>query len=146
MQRKTPQISLWLRRKETELEGLSPPWSKSQSCTNDTWKWSRSVVSDSLRPCGCSPPGSSVHGILQERILEWVAISFYRGSFWPRDQTWVSCIAGRCFTLWATRDSHNHVLDYQIQYQVLPWNFSAKICICNLHFFSFFIWSYGFLY
>ena len=40
------------------------------------WKWSRSVVSDSLRPVDCSPPGSSVHGILQARIMEWVAISF----------------------------------------------------------------------
>ena len=41
----------------------------------------------------CSPPGSSVYGILQTRILEWVAISFSRGSSQPRDQTWVSCIA-----------------------------------------------------
>ena len=39
----------------------------------------------------CSPPGSSVHGVLQERILGWVAISFSRGSFWPRDWTYVSC-------------------------------------------------------
>ena len=43
----------------------------------------------------CSPPGFSVHGILQERILEWIAIPFSRGSFWPSDWTWVSCIAGR---------------------------------------------------
>ena len=42
----------------------------------------------------CSPPGSSVHAIFQERILEWVAISFSRGSSWPRDQTLVSCIVG----------------------------------------------------
>ena len=41
----------------------------------------------------CSLPGSSVHGIFQARILEWVAISFSRGSSQPRDQTWVSCIA-----------------------------------------------------
>ena len=54
----------------------------------------------------CSPPGSSVHGILQARILEWVAISFSRASFRPRDQTQVSCIAGRRFNLWATRDWH----------------------------------------
>ena len=46
----------------------------------------------------CSPPGSSVHGIFQARILQWVAISFSRGSFWPKDRTWVSCIAGRVFT------------------------------------------------
>ena len=51
------------------------------------WKWSRSVVSDSLRPVDCSPPSSSIHGILQARILEWVAISFSRGSSQPRDQT-----------------------------------------------------------
>ena len=44
-------------------------------------------------------PGFSVHGISQARILEWVAISFYRESFPPRDQTWVSCIAGRFFTI-----------------------------------------------
>ena len=43
-------------------------------------------------PMGCSPPGSSVHGIFQARILEWVAISFSRGSSRPRDQIWVSCI------------------------------------------------------
>ena len=53
----------------------------------------------------CSPPGSSVHGILQARILEWVAIPFFRGSFWPRDKIWVSCIAGRRFTIWATREA-----------------------------------------
>ena len=50
----------------------------------------------------CGPPGSSVHGILQERILEWVTISSHRGSSWPRDRTCfscVSCIAGRFFTV-----------------------------------------------
>ena len=49
-----------------------------------------------------SPPGSSVHGILQSRILEWVAISFSRGSSWPRDWTQVSRIAGRFLTIWVT--------------------------------------------
>ena len=52
----------------------------------------------------CSLPGSSIHGIFQARVLEWVAISFSRGSSWPRDRTQGSCIAGRCFTLWATRE------------------------------------------
>ena len=46
----------------------------------------------------CSPPGSCVHEILQTTILEWVAISFSRGSSLPRDQTGVSCTAGRFFT------------------------------------------------
>ena len=52
----------------------------------------------------CSPPGSSVHGILQERILEWVSISFSRGSSWPGNWTQVSCITGRFFTVQATRE------------------------------------------
>ena len=42
----------------------------------------------------CSPPGSSVHGISQAKILEWVAVPFTRGSSWPRDWTCTSCIAG----------------------------------------------------
>ena len=54
-------------------------------------------------PMDCSPPGSSVHGIFQARVLEWVAISFSRGSSQPRDRTQVSRIAGRHFTVWATR-------------------------------------------
>ena len=49
-------------------------------------------------PMDCSPPGSSVNGILQARILEWVAVSSSRGPFWPRDWTQVSCTAGRFFT------------------------------------------------
>ena len=57
----------------------------------------------------CSPPGSSVRGILQARILEWVAISFSRGSSRPRDQTHVSWSAGRRFTIWATREVHIYV-------------------------------------
>ena len=44
------------------------------------------------KPMDCSPPGSSVHGIFQARVLEWVAISFSRGSSRPRDRTWVSCL------------------------------------------------------
>ena len=61
-----------------------------------------SVVSDYLRPHRLGPPGSSVHGILQARILEWVAIPFSKGSSRLRDQTWVSHIAHRFFTIWAT--------------------------------------------
>ena len=57
-------------------------------------------------PTDCSPPGSSVHGILQERILEWIAVPFSRGSSWPRDRTQVSCIAGKFFTIWATGKIH----------------------------------------
>ena len=52
----------------------------------------------------CSLPASSVHGISQARILEWVAISFSRGFSRPRDWTQVSAIAGRRITIWATRE------------------------------------------
>ena len=56
-------------------------------------------------PMGCSLSGSSVHGIFQARVLEWIAISFSRGPSWPRNQTQVSRIAGRRFTVWATREA-----------------------------------------
>ena len=54
----------------------------------------------------CRPPGSSAHGILQASILEWVAISFSRGSSQPRNRTRISCTVGRFFTNWAMREAH----------------------------------------
>ena len=66
---------------------------------------SHSVMSNSLRPMHWSLPGSSVHGILQARTLEWLAIPFFRESSQARDRTQVSCIAGTCFTSWATREA-----------------------------------------
>ena len=54
-------------------------------------------------PMGCSLTGPSVCGILQARIQEWVAISSSRGSSWPRDWTWVSCIGLQILYHWATR-------------------------------------------
>ena len=56
-------------------------------------------------PVDCSLPGSSVNGIFQARVLEWVAIAFPRGSSPPRDRTQVSRIVGRRFTVWATREA-----------------------------------------
>ena len=70
------------------------------------WNSVRSVVQSCPTLCESmdrNPPGSSVHGILQARILEWVAIPFSRGSFQPRNQTWVSCIASIffiCLPVW----------------------------------------------
>ena len=58
-------------------------------------------------PTDCSPSGSSLHGILQARILERVAVPFSKGSPWPRAQTQVSCIEGRFFTYWATWESYH---------------------------------------
>ena len=56
-------------------------------------------------PMDCSPPGSSVHGILQARILEFVAIPFSKGIFLTRDWTQISPIAGRSFTVRTTREA-----------------------------------------
>ena len=54
----------------------------------------------------CSPPGSSAHGILQARMLEWFAIPFSRGCSRPRDGTRVRCISGRFLTIWVSREAH----------------------------------------
>ena len=59
-------------------------------------------------PMDCKPPGSPVHGILQARILEWIVISFSRGSSQLRDQTWVSCFAGKSFCKWVCTHTHTH--------------------------------------
>ena len=64
-------------------------------------------------PIDRSPPDSSVHVILQARILEWVAISFSRLSSQPSDWTWVSHIAGRFFTVWTTREALVYICQYQ---------------------------------
>ena len=70
----------------------------------DSQKWKVKVLVAQVcptlcDPVGCSPAGSSIHGILQARILQWVAISCSRGSSRPGDQTQVSSIAGRFFTM-----------------------------------------------
>ena len=64
------------------------------------------------KPMDCSLPGYSIRGILQARVLEWVTISFSRGSSQPRDRTRVSRIGGRHFNLWATREAQ-------------PWSFGC---------------------
>ena len=63
-------------------------------------------------PMDCRLPGFSAHGILQARKLEWVAISFSRGSSKPRHRTQVSHVAGRCFTLWA--NNHNKRMKFAL--------------------------------
>ena len=69
-------------------------------------------------PMNHSLPGSSLSmGILQVRMLEWVAISFSRGSFSPSDGTRVSCTAGRFFTMWATREAQ-----YSKEHNTYIWN------------------------
>ena len=106
------QLCLWLWKSGFMSHNFKPPphlvykmkmqifslvvWLASFSCC--------SAVSDSVIPWTGGPPGSSVLGSLQARILEWVVIPFSRASAWPRDWTWVSCIAGRFFAMSATRE------------------------------------------
>ena len=91
-------------------------------------------------PVDCNPPSSSIHGILQEGILEWVAISFSRGSSWPRDRTQVSRIAGRLFNLWATREAWCISIVYSVGN---PWKFSvAKSWFSGVLFGSFILHIY----
>ena len=100
-------LSLFLAENSWGLHGIPVPlWTLRHS----SWLLeSESEVTQSCPtlcdPVDCSLPSSSVHGILQARILEWGAISFSRGSSWPRDRTWVSRIGDRCFNLWATREA-----------------------------------------
>ena len=74
----------------------------------------------------CSLSGSSVHGIFQARVLEWIAISFSRGSSRPRNRTQVSRIAGRCFTVWATREVYHSHWQITRSFQS-AWNFSWRM-------------------
>ena len=85
-------------------------------------------------PMDWSPPGSSVHGILQAGILEWVAMPSSRGSFGPRDWTQVSCIAGRFFTTQPPEKMRRGV-----QSQLKDSGFKSQ---CELH--SFIKWPMGF--
>ena len=82
-------------------------------CSSHFWSLSE-VAQFYLTVCDsvdCSLWGFSVYGIVQAKILEWVAIYFSRRSSWPRDQTWVSCFAGRLFTILAIGKHLSKCLD-----------------------------------
>ena len=77
-------------------------WSSEKSESFSRW-----VLLDSLWPHGLQPARLFYlwHSPGKARILQWVAIPFSKGYSWPRDQTWISHIAGRLFTIWATREA-----------------------------------------
>ena len=82
-------------------------------------------------PMDCCPPSSSVHGILQARILEWVAYPFYSGSSQPRNWTGVLCIAGGFFTSWATREAPLDICEYFTNLiEVMGFYFISKEDLC----------------
>ena len=84
--------------------------------------WSEVKVPQSC-PALCDP--CTVHGILQARILEWVAFPFSRASSQSRDQTWVSRIAGRFFTTWTHREAHEHWSGWPIP---SPMDLPGRFC------------------
>jgi len=81
--------------------------------------------------CNCSPPGPSVHGIPQTRILEWVAISSSRGSSWCRNWTVASCIVGRFFTVWATREAPQNSDWKYTKCETVPFPPSKNLPVAN---------------
>ena len=105
-------------------------------CLGEFLKWSE-VAQSCLTPrdpMDCSLPGFSIHGIFQARVLDWGAISFSRGSSWPRDRTQVSCIAGRRFTLWATREDLVGGLGLWIISEVIDWRVGCNILLNSVDF------------
>ena len=100
---------------------------------SEKWKWVAQSCLTLSNPMDCSLPGSSVLVISQARVLEWVAISFSRGSSWPRDLTQVSCIAGGLCTNWAIGETpiYIHVsLLFQIvfPFRLLPNIEQSSLC------------------
>ena len=94
--------------------------------------WSEVLVTQSCLtlsyPMNWDSPGSSIHGILQAIKLEWVAISFSRGSSWPRNRTQVFCIAGRLFTVWVIREAQLRYLPFQSPfYKGRNWS-TERLC------------------
>ena len=100
------EILLHLKEKEniwsTALGVLQFRKKNAQYTLSEKWSEVAQLCLTLCDPMDCSLPGSSVHGILQARILEWVAISFSRVSSQLRDWTEVSHIADRLATIWAT--------------------------------------------
>ena len=118
------------------LELFSWPGKFPQLSYSPQGKESESEVAQSCPtlsgPVDCSLPGSSLHGIFQARILEWVAISFSRASSQPRDRTEVSLIGGRRFNLWATRDSKT-TTDGDCSHEIKRCLLLGRKVMTNLH-------------
>ena len=94
-------------------------------------------MSDSCNPVKCSLSGFSVHGISQGKILEWATISFSRGSSWPRDWTWVSCITGGLL--------HCRQIPYWLSHQRSPYHISLLKAMLHLFYLRENLWNLYFL-
>ena len=116
---RTPQIGEWIKNMWYDLTTGHIPWKLKVQVTH-----SCPTLCD---PMDCSTPRSSVHGTLQVRTLEWVAISFSRVSSTPRDWTWVSCIAGIFFAIWATREAYIYPEEIIIEKDTFTSTFIAAL-------------------
>ena len=90
------------------------------------WKWKCYLLDRVwlfVTPGTCSPPGSSVHGILQARILEWVGIPFSRGSSWPRDRTWIPSLQAGSLPSASSIESFTKTTNYGVVTYSLSWVF-----------------------
>ena len=115
--------SLW-----NQISDALPKYSASKT----QW-WDRNRMNEVAQSCPTlcnamdySLPGSSVHGIFQAIVLEWIAISFSRGSSQPRAQTQVSCIVDRWFTIWATREVIR-LTEFRILMDIKLWLKSSSL-------------------
>ena len=98
---------LWSKEIKSKFQIQISPNVKSHLRENHKRQWVSKVAQSCptlCDPMDCSLPGTSVHGIFQAIVLEWIAISFSRGSSQPRDQTRVSHIVDRHFTIWPTSE------------------------------------------
>ena len=126
----TPGLNLGLLHCRQILYRLSQPGSPRVTCRrpHEVTQLCRTLCD----PKDCSLPGSSVHAIFQAIVLEWIAISFSTGSSPPRDQTQVSCIVDRCFTIWGTREVwYRRRTLYIFQYTL--WSFFGRqLCLLQI--------------
>ena len=124
------QICSWLNDKK-----YTSGWYRNEKNTLGAWMEVK-VIQSCLTLC--DPMDYTVHGILQPRILEWVAFPFSRRSSQPRDQTKVSCIAGRFFTSWATKKKNlgwkRLYKRVQRQARCWEWTFFHITILSNINF------------
>ena len=112
-------------------------------------------MSNSWDPLDCNPPGSSVHGIFQAGILEWVTISFSRRSSQPTDLTRVSWVAGGFFTIWATKEDQSfwfpisshfyfnkHYFSMNMKIIAVKWQFFVN-CVGSISLWNLTVYSEG---
>ena len=111
------------------VHGIAKSLTRLSNFTDILWKcWSLTFLSDSLQPHDCNPPGSSVHGILQARILQWVAISFSRGSSTPGTEP--GSPAFQADSLLSEPSGKPHYILYILLYYTVYVDTTFYVCVC----------------